>query len=364
LQEVDPGFRSSGVLKAEYQLPATRYPVNFAVWPNFKEQHAFTEALLRGARALPGVESVAIAGNHPMDPGFTNSFSVVGREAEARSWPEISVRRVTADYFRTVGLSLIGGRLLQDSDHTAAAPVLVINEEAARRFFADRDPLGAQIRMYGVGRTIVGVVANEKFHGLTEPSPVAIYMPLAQAPSANGAGVLLVRAAGDPLSQASGVRNAIRQLDPGLAIFGVEALDLTVARSISRRRFTTVLLGLFAAVALTLAAVGIYGVLSYGVARRTREIAIRAALGARPKEIVRLIVGEGLILTSLGLLIGLSGAIALTRLLASLLFGVTPTDLTTFAAVSVALGIVAVLASYIPARRAMRIEPASALRSE
>jgi putative ABC transport system permease protein len=364
LQQVDPGFRAAGVLKAEYQLPPARYPVNFSVYPNFKEMHAFTDALLQRVAALPGVEAAAVAGNHPLDHGFTNSFQVVGREAEARNWPEISVRRATPGYSRTVGLSLLHGRLLRESDSTSAAPVLLINQAAARRFFPGQDPLGARIRFWGAERTIVGVVANEKFHGLTADEPLAVYLPLAQSPSANGAGVLLVRTSAPPLALASAVRVAIRQIDPGLAVFGVEPLEQTLSRSVSQRRFTMLLLVIFAAVALALASVGIHGVLSYSVAQRTREVGIRIALGARPARVLGLVVGEGAVLALAGIAIGLAGAYALTRLLSSLLFGVTATDPATFIAVACLLAAVALVASFIPARRATRIDPASALRAE
>ena len=193
LQQVDAGFRVAGILKAEYQLPNSRYPVNFQRFPDFKEMHAFTHRLLDRVKTLPGVESVAVAGNHPLDPGFTNSFVVVGREAEARNWPEISIRRVTSDYFRTMAVPLVRGRLIGASDGTFAPPVLLVNEAAAQRFFGERDPLGKQIRFWGASRTIVGVVGNERFHGFAEAPPPAVYSPLDQTPSANGSGALLVR---------------------------------------------------------------------------------------------------------------------------------------------------------------------------
>jgi predicted permease len=364
LQQVDAGFRATGVLKAEFSLPAARYPVDFRRWPDFKEMHAFNAAVLETVGALPGVESAAIAGNHPLDPGFTNSFIVVGREAEARSWPEISVRRVTPGYFDTVGLQLARGRLLSEADTTVAPPVVVINRATAERFFRDREPIGARISFWGSARTIVGIVGDEKFHGLGEEAPIAVYAPLAQAPSATGSGVVLVRTRRDPLSLASPVRHAVAQVDPGLALFGIEPLQETVSRSVSRQRFTMLLLGLFAAVALFLAAVGIHGVLSYGVAQRTREIGIRMALGERPQRVVRLIVGEALALTGLGLALGMAGALAARRVLETLLFGVTSTDASTYVAVPVLLVLVALAATYAPARRAVRVDPAVALRAE
>jgi predicted permease len=364
LQGVEPGFETAGVLKAEYQLPATRYPVDRRAWPNFKEIHAFTDELARRAAGLPGVDSAAIAGNHPLDPGFTNSFTIVGREAEAGTWPEISIRRVSPGYFRTVALPLRRGRLLRDSDGTSSAPVLLVNEAAVRRFFDGGDPLGSQINFWGAARTIVGVVGDERFHGLAQAAPIAVYVPLAQVPSVDGAGVLLLRASGDPMGLASAARGVIRGLDPALAPFGVEPLEETLSRSVAERRFTMLVLGLFAALALVLAAVGIHGVLSFGIARRTREFGLRMALGAPPGLVRRLVVREGLALAGCGLAIGLLAALGLTRLLANLLFGVAPRDPATFLAVALFLAAVAGSASYLPARRATRVDPAVALRTE
>ena len=362
VQRIDPGFRSAGVLKAEYQLPASRYPSNFQQWPNFAEQHAFTRTLLDRASRLPGVQSAAIAGNHPLDPGFTNSFAVVGREAESRTWPEISVRRVTPSYFGTVGLATLGGRELRDSDATTAAPVVVINQTAADRFFAGGDPIGKQIRFWGTARTIVGVVANERFHGLTEPGPIAVYTPLAQTPSATG--VLLLRTALDPSALSATAQRVIHEVDPGLAVFAVEPLDDTISRSVSQRRFTVFLLGTFAALAVILAAIGVHGLLSYTVARRRQEIGIRMALGADRSAVLGLILRDGLVIIAGGLALGLGGAVALTRLLRALLFDVSPTDPLTFAAVAVALAAVALMATLLPARRAARVDPLPALRAE
>jgi putative ABC transport system permease protein len=364
LQHVDAGFRSGGVLKAEFQLPASRYPVNFRQWPDFREIHAFNRAVLERAARLPGVESAAIAGNHPLDPGFTNSFSVVGREAEAKRWPEISIRRVTPGYFRTVGLPLVSGRLLADSDTTTAAPVVLLNTAAAKRFFPGRDPAGAQISFWGAARTVVGVVGDERFQGIASGAPIAVYAPLAQVPSANGAHVLLVRTAGEPSSLGAAVRGAIREQDPALAVFGLEPLDQTVSRSVGEQRFTMLLLATLAGLALLLSAIGVHGILSYEVGRRTSEIGIRLALGARPSTVRREVAGAGLAFASIGLVLGLAGAYTLARSFRNLLFEVAPGDPATFLAVAVFLLLVAVLASYQPARRATRIDPIKALRAE
>jgi predicted lysophospholipase L1 biosynthesis ABC-type transport system permease subunit len=238
----------------------------------------------------------------------------------------------------------------------------VLNRAAAERFFGDGDPVGHRLRMFGDENTIVGVIGNERFFGLTENSPLALYMPLAQSPSSTGA--LLLRTSGDPASLASPAREAIHEQDPALAVFGLEPLDETVSRSVAARRFTMVVLAGFAAVALLLAAIGIHGVLGYAVAERTREIGIRMALGARPARVVRAVVGQGMALALAGVTLGLLGAWLLSRLLASLLFGVAPTDRATFALVPVILALVALLASAIPARRATRVDPVTALHAD
>jgi putative ABC transport system permease protein len=251
---------------------------------------------------------------------------------------------------------------LSDTDRGSAPPAAVINETVAEQFFPGADPIGARINFWGSPRTIVGVVANEKFHGLSNAAPIAVYIAQAQAPS--NAGALLIRTSGDPATHAAEVRQAVRELDPQLAVFGIEPLASTVSHSISRQRFLMLLLGVFAVVALILAAIGIYGILSYSVQRRTHEIGIRMALGARPTKMVNIIVGQGLRLMLAGLALGFAGAFALTRLLDSLLFGVTPLDPATFMTVAVVLAIVALLASYLPARRVTRIAPTIALRTE
>jgi predicted permease len=359
--EVDPGFRADGVVKAEYQLPASRYPVDFRQWPNLAAIHGFTARLLDGARGLPGVEAVAVSGTHPLDPGFTNSFQVEGREAESQNWPELSIRSVTPGYFQVTGLRLVRGRLLADGDTTTGTPVMVINEAAAARFFEGREPIGARIRFWGTSRTVVGVVANEKFQGLTESDPLAGYAPFAQAPARFG-GVLLVRSSGDIAAAAAAIPGVVRAIDPGLAVYGVEPLDETVGRSIGQQRFAMWLLACLAALAVVLAAIGIHGVLSYGVAERRREMGIRAALGAGRGQLARLIVGEGLGLAAIGIVAGVGIALFASRVLTTLLFGITRTDVTTYAVVVVGLSTIALGATWIPALRAARVDPATLLR--
>lgn len=364
LQDVDPGVRTEGVVKAEYQLPTTRYPRDFASWPAWNEAHRFNRALLQRVGGLPGVTSAGLAGEHPLDQGFTNSFQVVGREAEAADWPEISVRRVSPGYLETVDLEVVRGRSFRGGDDTDAAPVALISETAAERFFPRGDALGQRIAMWGAEREIVGVVSNVRFHGLREPPPIALYLPLAQAPSAGGSYSLVVRSAGEPSALTAPLRSVVRELDPGLAVFGVESLERTLGRSVSQERFTTLLLGAFAALALLLGAVGIYGVIAYAVSRRRSEIGVRMAMGARARDVVGLFVRDGAAMAGLGIGIGLLAALGATRLLSSLLYGVSPTDPLTFVVVPATLALVALAATWIPARRAAAVEPMTTLRAE
>jgi putative ABC transport system permease protein len=361
LQQVDPGFDATSVMKAEFQLPSSRYPWDFRAWPDIVAVHRFTAALLARVSALPGVEAAALAGSHPLSAGFTNSFVIVGREEESRDFPEMSMRGVTPGYFRTVRVPLVRGRSLEVRDDSKAPRVVVINEAAATRFFSNRDPLGQQIAFWGSRWTIVGVVGNEQFHGLTKAAPVAAYMSYAQAPP-RGAQSLLVRASGDSGRLVNAVRASFAELDPALALYGVEPLSATLSESIATPRFLMLLLMIFAALALILAAIGIHGVLSYAVAQRTREIGIRMALGASPRSVTRLVVGQGATLTAGGLGAGLVLSVAFGRSLAGVLFGVAPTDAVSFAAVLLVLAAVAAISIWLPARRAVRVDPLVAMR--
>ena len=247
IQHVDAGFRSDR--HPQGGVSAAAEPLSGRTSDDSPTSRRFTPsptACSQKAERLPGVEAAAVSGYHPLDPGFTNSFRIIGREAEAATQPEISIRRVTPGYFRTMGVPLVRGRLLADSDTTTAPPVLLINEAAAQRFFDGQEPLGKQINFWGANRTIVGIIGNERFQGLAEAPPIAAYAPLDQAPSANGGGVLLVRTSGDPRALIGSVRGAIREQDPALAVFGLEPFAETVSRSVAERRFTMLVLGLLA----------------------------------------------------------------------------------------------------------------------
>ena len=361
LAQVDTGYRTENVVKAEFQLPASRYPTRTG-WPNLVEMHRFNDDLLGRVAGIPGVSAAAIVGNHPVDPGSQNSWRVVGREAEGQNWPEVSIRRVSSGYFETVQLPVRSGRAFRDGDGPTDPTVSIINETLARRFFEGREPIGQQIRLWGGARTIVGVVKDERILGLSREAPPLIYLPYRQAPSFNGAEALLVRTSGPTSSVGSSVSAAVRQVDPQLAVFGIKPLQEVVGDSVAQQRFVMLLLLAFAGVAVILAAIGIHGILSYTVAQRRHELGIRVALGATPDRVTGLVLGQGAMLTGTGLVIGVLAALALTRVLATQLYGVSTTDLTAFAAVLPVLGAVALLATWLPARKAVRLDPLEAMR--
>ncbi len=251
LQAVDPGFHAAHVLKAQYQLPRPRYRIDFSKWPQAPEIQRVHGEFLRGVQSLPAVESAALATPYPLAPGFTNSFVIVGREAESQDFPEIRTRFVTPGYLTTVGGSLLRGRFLAAGDVGDAPAVIVINRSAAERYFSGRDPIGQQIQFWSATWRIVGVIGDEHFQGVDRPPEPAAYGAYAQAPQTNA--TLLVRTSGDPSSLLPAIRARLHDADPQLALYGAETLDDALASSIARPRFTAALLGLFAAVALLLA---------------------------------------------------------------------------------------------------------------
>ena len=359
---VDPGFEATGVVKAEFTLPEARYPRDYRRYPDWPATQRFTAELLQRVGSLPGVQSVGLASAHPLDVGFTNSFVVVGREAEARDWPEISVRQVSPGYFTTMGTRLVRGRLLEAGDDATAPRVVVINDAAVARYFGDRDPIGEEIKFWGITRRIVGVIGDERFKGPASPAPPAVYAALSQAPATSGA--LLVRSTRNADELATELRRAFGEVDPQLAVYGVEPLSRTLLDSLGTRRFATLVLGAFAALTLVLALVGIHGVLSYATSQRTREIGIRLALGATRREAAGTVVRGGVLLAAVGTAIGLAGAAGASRFVSGLLFGVTRSDPLTYIAVAGLVLVAAVTATAVPALRAARVLPTEALRLE
>ncbi|HSR41087.1 MAG TPA: ABC transporter permease, partial [Longimicrobiales bacterium] len=337
LNAVDPGFRAENVLRMSYTLPTSRYPRDFSVWPEWSEIHQFHRELLGRVRARPGVSSAAVTLSHPLDPGFTNSYVVVGRPYDPAQG-EITVRMVSPGYFETAGLRLLEGRVLRMSDDTEAPGVMVVNRETARRLFPDEPAVGNRIAMWG-GREfeIVGVVEGERIHGLTQAVPPAFYLSVLQAPPRAAPITLLVRTAGDPLQLVDPVRRTFREIDPELALFDVSTLTDTVREATARERFATLVLGVFAAVAVFLALLGIHGVLSYLVARRRHEVGVRMALGATAGDVLWLFLRQGLGMTGVGLVVGIAGALASARVLESLLFGISETEPSAYVAVALLL---------------------------
>ncbi len=368
LLQVAPGFEPRHALTLDVKLPESRYPPPpRADYPRWPEAAAFYDQVLARIAALPGVRAVGAGLNHPLKAGWTTRMTVDDRPTRpGEELDEVRLRPVTPDYFRAAGVPLLAGRFLEPGDGQEAPAVVLINQALARRYFPDENPVGRALSFWGRSRRIVGVVQDVKFDGLGRDTAPAMYPPLAQIPMSEFS--LVVRTAGDPLSLAPALTAAIWSVDRDLAVFNLRSLEQVLASSLARPRSNMLLLAIFAAVALLLAAVGVYGVMSYGVSERSREIGIRLALGAGREQVLRWIVGQGLALTAGALGLGLAVALALTqilpRLLSDLLFGVAATDLPTFAATALVLAGVALLACYLPARRAARLDPLATLRYE
>ncbi|HEX4440746.1 MAG TPA: ABC transporter permease [Thermoanaerobaculia bacterium] len=360
LRDTPLGFDPSGVLTAGMSLPRSQYDKP-AQWTGFYS------SLVERLRGEPGVESVAAALPLPlMGAGLNFSFHVDGRPLPpGETEPSANYTALTTDYFKALRIPLLRGRLFSDADAADRPKVCVVSAELARRYFPKEDPIGQRL-VFGfadpVSREIVGVVGDVKRDGLGVVSRPEMYVPFVQEPW--WAAYLVVRTSGDPAALAPAVRAHVRALDATLPIEDIAPMTRTVYDSAAQPRFRTTLLGLFGGAALLLAALGIYGVVSYGVGRRTRELGIRVALGAQRGDVLRMILGEGLLLSAIGLAAGLAGAVVLTRYLASLLFEVGRLDPATYAAVAAVLLAVSLLAGLLPARRATRVDPVTALRQE
>ena len=364
LQGVDPGFDPQGLLIAKVSLagPGYVFPKGWPVndWPAL---NAFTESLAGRLQANPAVRSVAFAHQGPTDPGWTTRVTVEGRPAPAPgAQDEASFRPVSAGYFATLGVKLARGREFERFDGPGRPLVAVVNDAFVARHLPGDDPLGQRISVFGAAREIVGVVPNERFLGLEAVPAPAMYFPVAQNPMS--ALTIIVRTNRDPLDLAAGLREAVRGVDPTLALFELGSAEQALVQSMEERRFTLLLLGAFAAVALVLAAVGIYGVVSFAVSERTREMGLRIALGAEPRHVFRMVVRQGLGLSAAAIVTGTLVALLLGRVMERLLFGVEARDPVTFAAVVVILLATAFVASAVPALRATRVEPTTALRVE
>jgi putative ABC transport system permease protein len=359
LTEVNLGFNPQGLLLATVERPLTAgfNPQPYAV---------FFDRALERVRSLPGVQAAAVTTHFPLGDLHNAVLGIrVQGAAEVRPPQAISASSVSPGYFRTLEIPLLEGRDFNDRDVSDAPGVVIVNQSLARQLFGARDPLGQRISFGPPGvpwEEVIGVAADTRNMALgQEPAP-EVYSPYLQAPSFGMTFVL--RSSFNPQSLAASVRQAVLSVDKNQPLTDVQSMEEILADSLAPPRFKMLLLGIFALLAMGLAVVGIYGVVAYGVTQRRQEIGIRMALGAQRREILKMVVGQGLKLALIGVAAGVAGAFALTRFLSSLLYGVRPTDPLTFVAVSLILAAVALLASYIPARRAAKVDPMVALRCE
>jgi putative ABC transport system permease protein len=359
LQRVNPVINTGKLLSVEINLPQTRYP---------EPPHAsrFFQELIRRVESLPGVESAGLSTIQPMS-GFAlnDPFSIEGRPFDSNNATWAGWQLITPNYLRTLGIPLVSGREFTEHDNAEATGAAIINEAMARRYFPNEDPIDKRISLGSPGPpwlTIVGVVKDIPQRGLESRAEPDWYLSYLRQPQRNG--YLMVRAAGDPASLAAAVRSQVMEIDKDQPVTAIKTMNEVIASITAPRRFNTLLLAIFGTVALILAAGGIYSVISYSVTQRTQEVGIRMALGAQSGEVIKLILKQGLMLTLIGITAGIAGAIAAARAVSSMLFGITATDPATFAAISILLTIVALLACYLPARRAAKIDPTVALRCE
>ncbi|CAA9291869.1 MAG: Acidobacterial duplicated orphan permease (function unknown), partial [uncultured Gemmatimonadaceae bacterium] len=362
LRRVELGFRPDHLLTMELALPAAKYQ-------QAPQRTAFYETLVERVGALPGVQGAgAISSIFLSNTPNSTTFTIEGRpRTREQEEVEVPLDAVTPGYFRVMGVPVVRGRAFTAADRADAPPVVMINETMARRFWPDEDPVGRRFKYGGPEgdapwMTIVGVVGDMRRTGYDAPVRYETFLPVAQ--DAPGRLTLVVRTAGPPLALVGAVRAAVRAIDPDQPVYGVASMDQTLGTMVAERRFSMALLGTFAALALVLGLVGVYGVTSYLVAQRTRELGLRIALGANPAQIVRAVVRQGMNVAAVGLAVGLVGALGAARLMAGLLYGVGTADAVTLAAVVALLAASTLLANYIPARRAAAADPLAALRAD
>ncbi len=358
LTHVDAGFDHRGLLTVTISLPEASYQTD-------AQRATLFADLVRGVQDQPGVIAVAATTGLPIVGGRITTISLPEQPEELLR--PIARRRVTRDFFRTMGIPLLSGRVFQPSDEPGSPHVVVINETLARRIYPGQEPLGKHILWGGPygpeSLEIVGIVGDHIQHGLADDVLPAMYLEYAQIYVSESM-YLAVRTSGDPLSFVPAIRDELRALDPTLPVYEVTTMDQLLDESVRAERFSTLLLGVFAALALALGSIGIYGVMSYTVSQRTREVGVRMALGAANSNVVSLVVRQGMLLAAAGVLLGAVGALALSRVLSGMLYQVSSTDPFTFVSVIVLLVFAALIACYLPARRAASVDPLEALRYE
>jgi putative ABC transport system permease protein len=364
LLAVDPGFKTDHVLTAFVSLPVAKYSKREA-------QVAFFDRLLDRLRNVPGVTAAGVVTDIPLYGGSSTGFDVDGRPAALPGQRAMTdYRMINSDYFAAMGMRILKGRAFSPHDAETAPGVVIINETLAARYFAGQDPIGQRLNLSGSPkdlREIVGVVADVRNYGLDAEVKPEVYVPFLQSAPGYLAGMtsaltIVVRSTIDPTALTATLREQVQALDKDQPVSAIKTMELYLADSMAQRRFNMLLLAVFAGLALVLAAVGIYGVIAYTVTQRTHEMGIRIALGARGGDILRLVFSNAMATTVTGIFIGLGAAFGLTRLLQSLLYQVTATDPFVFAAIPLLLLAVAAMATYFPARRAMKVDPITALR--
>jgi putative ABC transport system permease protein len=357
VQSIDPGFESKRLFTLNFDLGSQHYDQDHG-------EQFFRDAIER-AGSVPGVQSAAVASNSPLIGRIARTIFLEGQDENSGQRGTLTtLNSITPGFFQTLGIPLVRGRAFTDLDRRDAVPVAIVNAAMARHFWPGADPIGKRFHFFNdrTLREVVGEVADSVQFAIGEEPQLVAYLPLTQVYSP--AATLHVRTTGDPQPVVSPVRGQVQSLDRNLALTGVTTIGETLSQGLWAPRTGAILLGVFGALALTLAAVGVYGVLSYSVSQRTQEVGLRLALGATQGQVLRLIVWQGMSLTLAGVAIGIAAALGLMHFLATLLFGVRPTDLLTFFTVSVVLSGVALLATYIPARRATQVDPMVALRYE
>jgi putative ABC transport system permease protein len=357
LTNISPGFDPDNVLSFGVSLSGSRYREPASI-------NGFYKQTLDRLSSLPGVQSAAVVTALPMAGSFgSRYFGIEGRPPQPPGQGfNANTNLATPGYFATMKIPLLEGREFEDRDAQGTPDVVIVNQEAVRLFWPDESPIGQKITFENRTRTVIGVVGDVKQSGLDVDTRPEMFSPYYQVTVPFG--TFLVRTERDPAAMTSAVRTAMQEIDRDLPLYGIKTVNDVISESVAPRRFNMLLLGIFGGLALALASVGLYGVISYSVSQRTREIGIRMALGASPKGVLGLVVGQGVLLAVIGVVIGVAAAFFLTKFLATLLFGVSPTDPLTFAALSLILVGVSTTASVIPARRAMKVDPMVALRYE
>ncbi|MGA8677590.1 MAG: ABC transporter permease [Candidatus Acidiferrales bacterium] len=369
LRSTNPGFDADHVVTMAVSIPSTKFTEP-------AQQINYFNRVLDGVRAVPGIRSAGLIDSMPLsDDGSIQPVAIEGRPVLAMAdQPEVDVRLISTGYLSALHISLLHGRDIDDSDVAGRPGAVLISQSMAKLFWPNEDPLGKRLTLSfypDVTRVVVGVVADVKLYALNENRPQpALYLPMAQLTAPKDGGwqsfgmILIARTKQDPTSVIPALTGAVREVDSDVPVLNVRTMDDAVSESLSPQRFSMLLLVAFAGLALLLAVVGIYGVMSYSVSRRTQEIGIRVALGARRQDVLMMVIRQGLLLALTGSAIGIVGALLLSRGIASQLYGVSPTDPVTFVVVSVLLTVVALAACYMPARRAMRVDPMVALKFE